>query len=40
MNDYEKYEVYIDGEYALTIYGKNLQVVPSDAMEKRIEVRE
>lgn len=40
MNDYETYTIYIDGEQAITVYGKNIQIVPTDSMENRIEVKQ
>ena len=32
--------VYIDGEYAFTVYGKDIQIVVADSFENRIEVKQ
>jgi len=32
--------VYIDGEYAFTIYGKNIQIVVADSFDNRVEVKQ
>jgi hypothetical protein len=40
MNEDQATMIYIDGEYAFTVYGKNIQIVVADSFDNRTEIKE